>query len=43
MAENVDFTLIDLLDEAVNDESWEPDPELRKQLVMMFNMQLSMY
>jgi len=33
MEENMDYSLKDLLEQAKNDESWEPDEEKRKQLV----------
>lgn len=34
MSEELDYTFDELLEQAMNDDSWEPDPQKRVELAM---------
>ena len=42
MSDNTDYTLMDLLEQAKNDPSWEPDEAKRAELVQGLSMQVGM-
>ena len=42
MCGDLDYTLNELLDEAKNDADWEPDEQLREELVELFRKSTAM-